>query len=363
MVAPPGCVFLLTDYGTGDEFAGLLRAAVARVAPGAPVVDLTHGIPPFDVVAGSRALVRCIDHLGPGVVLAVVDPGVGTARRGVALQVGAVPGAPATRPGSMPGPGAGVEPDAGKGSAPEAGGRPWVLVGPDNGLLVAAAERIGPVRRAVALPPATPPPCATAATFDGRDVFAPAAARLWAGATLAEVGEPIDPAGLERLADPVLRVRPGRVEAEVLWVDRFGNVQLAARPDDARRAGLGADLSVVAGGRPVPARRVPTFAAAGSGALGVVVDANGHLAVAADRRSAATILQVSAGDVVTLHGAGPVAGSGAAAGGGAAAGSGGAAGRGAAGGSGGAVGCSGAAGGGGGTVGGGGGAASGGMAG
>ena len=82
-----GSVFLLTDYGLADEFAGVVRASVLRHAPGVPIVDLTHGVAPFDVRAGALALVRAVPHLGPGVVLAVVDPGVGTSRRAVAVSV------------------------------------------------------------------------------------------------------------------------------------------------------------------------------------------------------------------------------------------------------------------------------------
>lgn len=267
-MAPTGCIFLLTDYGVADEFVGMLRASIARIAPEAPMVDLTHGIAPFDVTGGSRALVRSIDHLGPGVVLGVVDPGVGTARLGIALQ---------------------VQP---------AGGGPRALVGPDNGLLVDAAERLGGVGTAVALPA----PAGGAVTFDGRDVFAPVAARLWAGASVAEMGVPVDPAGLVRLPPPILEVAPGRIDAEVLWIDRFGNVQLAAGPRDLALAGLGAELWVGAGSGEVPARRVPTFAGA-AGGFGVVQDANGQLAVVADRRSAAEALGVRPGDVVVLRGA------------------------------------------------------------
>ncbi|MDA8267792.1 MAG: SAM-dependent chlorinase/fluorinase [Actinomycetota bacterium] len=282
-----GAIFLMSDYGVVDEFAGVLRASVARAAPGAPLVDLTHGVPPFDVVAGARALVRCIDHLGPGVVLAVVDPGVGTDRRAVALRV-------------APGAAARTEVPAG----------PWALVGPDNGLLVAAAERLGGIREAVALPPVSPAAGAERSTFDGRDVFAPAAGRLWSGASLDSLGEEVDPGDLVRLPEAVLAVGPGSVQAEVLWVDRFGNVQLAAHLTHARQAGLGSDLVVEASARRFAGRLVASFADAGPGQLGVLVDANGHLAVVADRASAATVLGVSTGDVVVVRSGGAEVGAG-----------------------------------------------------
>ena len=278
----------MSDYGVVDEFAGILRAAVARAAPGASLVDLTHGVPPFDIVAGARALVRCIDHLGPGVVLAVVDPGVGTDRRAIALRV--APG-PAARAGAPAG--------------------PWALVGPDNGLLVAAAERLGGIGGAVALPPASPPAGAERSTFDGRDVFAPAAGRLWSGASLDSLGNEVDPGDLVRLPEAMLVVGPGCVQAEVLWVDRFGNVQLAARLAHAHQAGLGSDLVVEASAHRFAGRLVASFADAGSDRLGVLVDANGQLAVVADRAPAAIVLGVSAGDVVVVRSAGAEAGAGA----------------------------------------------------
>jgi hypothetical protein len=276
-----GSVFFLTDYGHADEFAGVVRAVLARHAPGVPIIDLTHGVVPFDVRAGALTLVRAAPHLGPGVVLAVVDPGVGTTRRAVAVSVRPTPG----------------------------GSGPQHFVGPDNGLLPWATDVVGGVERAVELAPASPD--GVGATFDGRDVFAPAAARLLRGQPLAELGHELDPSTLIRLTPPRLSVSPGALEAEVQWVDRFGNVQLAAGPDDVTAAGLGvelgAELEVVAGVSH-RARRVSAFAGLGPGVVGVVVDANGHLSLVCDRQSAATVLRVQPGDVVTLRPFAPVRG-------------------------------------------------------
>jgi S-adenosylmethionine hydrolase len=264
-----GSVFFLTDYGHADEFAGVVRAVVVRHAPGVPIIDLTHGVAPFDVRAGALALVRAVPHLGPGVVLAVVDPGVGTTRRAVAVT---------------------VRPTTG-------GAGPHHFVGPDNGLLPWAVDVLGGAARAVELPPSRG---ATGTTFDGRDVFAPAAARLWQGQPLSDLGEDIDPGALVRLTPPRLSTSPGALEAEVQWVDRFGNVQLAAGPDDAAAADLGAELEVVASVSH-RAQRVSAFAGLGPGALGLVVDANGRLSLVCDREAAATVLRVQPGDVVTLR--------------------------------------------------------------
>ena len=177
-------VFFLSDYGTQDEFAGVVHAVIAARAPGTTVIDLTHHIPPFDVRAGSHTLVRAVPHLGNGVVLAVVDPGVGTVRRGIAMEV------------TLP-----------------AGGTLF-FVGPDNGLLVAAAEAAGeaPITHLVELERNVASPD-RGATFDGRDLFAPAAAVLSTGTPLAHLGAPVEPTSLVRLIGGVVeqgRLHDGR---------------------------------------------------------------------------------------------------------------------------------------------------------
>lgn len=271
-----GAIFFLTDYGQLDELAGVVRAVIARLVPGAPVVDLTHDIPPFDVRAGALALERAAPHLGPGVVLGVVDPGVGTDRRPVAVA---------------------VEPPGG----------PRALVGPDNGLLCRAADVLGGARAAVTLEPG--PSDEGHRTFDGRDVFAPAAAALWRGQPIDALGEPLDPAALIRLPPARLSVSEGAIEAEVLWVDRFGNAQLSATAADGYRAGIerGDVVELDAEGEvrgAVPF--VGAFAELESqtpvpDGLGLLVDANGRLAVVCSRRSAATVLGVQPGGSVTLR--------------------------------------------------------------
>jgi S-adenosyl-L-methionine hydrolase (adenosine-forming) len=224
-----------------------------------------------------------VPYLGPGVVLAVVDPGVGTARRAIAVS-----------------------------TAAEEGDGPHHLVGPDNGLLPWAADALGGVRQVVAIhraaPGSDPARSPAGATFDGRDLFAPAAARLWQGASMGELGDAVDPTDVIRLAPPRVSVSPGLVETEVLWVDRYGNVQLAAGPDDAGAAALGSDVDVDGGQAEAgvhQARRVGAFAALGPDALGLMVDANDRLALVYDRRSAATVLGMRPGDTVTLRAAAP----------------------------------------------------------
>jgi S-adenosyl-L-methionine hydrolase (adenosine-forming) len=290
----PRTVFFLSDFGTEDEFAGVVHAVIAARAPGTTVIDLTHHIPPFDVRAGSHALVRAVPHLGPGVVLGVVDPGVGTARRGIGLEVAL------------------------------AAGTTLSFVGPDNGLLIAAAEAVAeaPVARAVELarPPASPE---RGPTFDGRDLFGPAAAALCTGTALGELGEPVDPDSLVRLIGGVVeegRLRDGGacLRTEVTWVDRFGNLQLAATVADARVAGIPLTGHVemaarIESGREDPdglppslvpdgtrLRCVDAFGQLQQGEFGLLVDANGHLAVVAGEASAARWLNVTAGELLVL---------------------------------------------------------------
>ena len=291
---PPGNVFLLSDFGTEDEFVGVVHAVIAARAPGTTVIDLTHHIPPFDVRAGSHTLVRAVPHLGSGVVVGVVDPGVGTVRRGIGLEV------------ALP-----------------AGGT-MHFVGPDNGLLVAAAEAVGeaPIAHAVELR-RDPTPPDRGATFDGRDVFAPVAAALCTGTPLLLLGEGIEPESLVRLVGGVVeqgRLHDGRacLRVEVTWVDHFGNLQLAATVADARVAGIppsgtielaarvesgreyldGLPHSLVPDG--VLLRYVDAFGDLKQGEFGLLVDANGHLAVVAGEASAARWLNVVAGELLIL---------------------------------------------------------------
>lgn len=275
-----GTVFFLSDYGRRDEFVGVVHAVLRRLAPGSVVVDLTHDVPPFDVRAGAAALVRAFPHLGPGVVLAVVDPGVGGPRRAVALEV-AVPGGPR-----------------------------W-LVGPDNGLLLPAAAAAGGVRRAVDLDPdraSAGPPVAgpeTPATFDGRDLFAPAAAALACGADPATLGDDTAPASLVREVEPFVeegRTPDGRrwVRAEVTWVDRFGNVQLAAPGPIVPGSVAETSLSVAGSDHRRSVRRVRTFSDLSPGEPGLLVDGNGQLALVAREASAADHFGVAAGMLVEV---------------------------------------------------------------
>ncbi|MCW3841015.1 SAM-dependent chlorinase/fluorinase [Micromonospora yasonensis] len=254
-------ISLTTDYGLADGFVAACHGVLARLAPAARVIDVTHLVPPADVRRGAAVLAQAVPYLPEGVHVAVVDPGVGTSRRGIGLA----------SPGGL-------------------------LVGPDNGLLLDAATALGGITAAVELTnPAWLTPTVSR-TFHGRDVFAPVAARLALGVPLAEAGPAVDPAALVRLPTPVVRRTDDGFAAEVLTVDHFGNVQLAAP------AGLldGLPEQVRVAGR--TAVRGRTFGDAAVGELVVYPDSAGLVAVAVNTGRAVDRLGVRPGEVVPVDG-------------------------------------------------------------
>lgn len=259
-------VTFLSDYGTADEFVGVVHSVIRQLAPGVGVVDLTHEIAPYDVRAASLTLARSAQYLCPGVVLAVVDPGVGTSRRAVAVEV--------------------------------AGGK-GVLIGPDNGVLAGAVAMTGGAERAVVLDRPEYHLSAPGPTFDGRDVFAPAAAHLCRGVPLEEIGTPIDPVSLTPGLMPLSELdEDGVLRAEVLWIDRYGNAQLNVDPD--QLDGWPSRIQLHLEGASGAARRVDAFAELRAGEIGLLVDSYGLMALVADRSSAAEELQLHPGSAVGL---------------------------------------------------------------
>ena len=272
-------VTFMSDYGHTDEFVGVVHSVIRSIAPQAAVVDLTHGVAPYDVRAGGLVLARSVQYLCPGVVMAVVDPGVGSERRAVAVEVG-------------------------DGQS--------VLVGPDNGLLAPAVAMCGGATRAVVLDDPEFQLATPGTTFAGRDVFAPAAAWLCTGVPLESLGTLIDPAGLLPGILPVAHVDdadPTVLVAEVLWVDGYGNAQLNVDPDELDAlvgAGEPVELSFADSSR--VAQRAASYAAVSTGAVGLVVDSYGLVSVVVDRSSAAGELGLVAGAEVRLRAVDPSSG-------------------------------------------------------
>ena len=266
-VAGFGWISLCTDYGYTDGFVAACHGVIAGIAPHARVLDVTHAIGPGEVRHGSVVLTDTLPWLPPAVHVAVVDPGVGTARRGVALVSG----------------------DA-------------VLVGPDNGLLVPAAEVLGGVRAAYELVDSAYRLPVVSATFHGRDVFAPAAAHLAVGVPPNALGPGVDPCSLVTLPVPVCQVDGDRIRAEVLTVDHFGNVALTAGAAELAAAGL--QTGVTAALRwPAGVAAVlvgTTFADVAQEELVLLVDSAGRLAMALRGGSAARHTGLHPGSVVEI---------------------------------------------------------------
>jgi len=267
---PTRPITFLSDYGNADEFAGVCRAVIARIAPGAEVIDLSHGIRRHAVAEGAAVLARALPYAPPGIHMAVVDPGVGSERRGVAVRV--------------------REDDR-------------VLVGPDNGLLAPAIERFGGAAEAVdvSLSPFRLEP--VAATFHGRDLFAPVAARLAGGAALAEAGEPLEPTSLTPSPLPSPRFEDPGVVAHVVAIDGYGNVTLNVEHDQVPRTGLrlGRPVRVDVGGGTRELPYALTFSDVPPGEAIVYEDAYRTLALAVNRGSAAEAFGLEPGAEVRLH--------------------------------------------------------------
>ncbi len=260
----------LSDYGLSDEFVGICHGVIATICPEARIIDLSHGVPRHDVRAGALVLSDALAYLPAGVSLAVVDPDVGAARRAVALAA--------------------------------ADGR--LFVGPDNGLLLPAAERAGGVDQAVDIASSAFRLEPLSATFHGRDIFAPVAAHLAAGVALAEVGDPLDPAELVRLELPTPSREDDALLTHVLHVDRFGNLQLDAGHEHLEGSGLRLGHPVLLDATPGGSERlqyVRTFADVATGELLLYEDAQRRLAVAVSHGDAAARLGLKADDELRIR--------------------------------------------------------------
>jgi S-adenosyl-L-methionine hydrolase (adenosine-forming) len=262
-------ITFLTDFGLEDDFVGTCHGVIKRIAPDADIIDVTHGIAPQSVLQGALVLANTLPFLPEGVHLAVVDPGVGTERRALALR----------------------------------GHDGRLFVGPDNGLLIPAAEKLGGIEaahevtnREYALQPIS-------ATFHGRDVFAPAAAHLARGAEIAELGPELELSSLVRLELPQPDVSERRIRATCLYVDRFGNMQLNLNRDHLERFGVepGRQVEIEHTGDHYYAATARTFADARSGEVILYLDAYENVALAITGGNAAQTFGVAAGDDIRIR--------------------------------------------------------------
>jgi S-adenosylmethionine hydrolase len=262
-------VTFLTDFGLEDDFVGTCHGVIAGIAPDARVIDITHGVRPGHVLQAALMLANVLPYMPVGVHLAVVDPGVGGSRRAIALRDGA--------------------------------GR--LHVGPDNGLLLPAADRFGGVERAHELASAEHSLQPVSRTFHGRDLFSPAAAHLALGVALEELGPPLDPDSLVRIDVPRPEIGQTRIRATALAVDRFGNVALNLTRDDLEQAELapGTRVEILCRGDRYFAVFARTFADAARGELILYEDSYRNIAVAVSRGSAAELLRASEGTELLLN--------------------------------------------------------------
>jgi S-adenosyl-L-methionine hydrolase (adenosine-forming) len=263
-----GWISFLSDYGLSDGFVGVCHGVVATIAPTTRVIDVCHEIPSGDLRRGAALLAQAAPYLPAGVLLGVIDPGVGTRRRALVLVAG----------------------------------RSY-LVGPDNGLLLAAARALGGVSAAYEIRALDVMRHPVSATFHGRDVFTPVAARLTLGMDPERVGPAVAVDDLVRLPEPVARLTAHRLEGEVLTVDRYGNVQTSLRAsllaDGGLREGVVLRVHCRTGELQVPFAR--TFGDVQPSELVGYIDSAGLFALALNAESASTEYDLYPGDPVALR--------------------------------------------------------------
>jgi S-adenosylmethionine hydrolase len=262
-------ICFLSDFGLADDFVGTCKGVMLSIAPGVAVVDLTHEVPGFKVEAGAEILHHATRYMPEGAIyLAVVDPGVGTERWALALRTGY---------GAL-------------------------LVGPDNGLLIPAAEALGGVSEVALLTNERCHVHPVSNTFHGRDVFAPAAAHLAAGVELSELGVAADPSSLVRLSLPGIEgrgVAGEGVAARIISIDRYGNARLSVMQEESALE-YGTALKIDAGDGEMPVRYLETFGSAKAGELVLVPDSHWRLSVAINKGNAAHALGLKVGGRVRL---------------------------------------------------------------
>jgi S-adenosylmethionine hydrolase len=262
-------ITFLTDFGLQDDFVGTCHGVMRRIAPGVEIIDVTHGVRPGRILQGALTLANSLPYMPPGVHLAVVDPGVGGGRRPLALRDGE--------------------------------GR--FYVGPDNGLLLPAADRFGGVVEAVDISASPWRLEPVSATFHGRDLFAPVAARLAAGDDIGNAGTPLEPEELVRIELSRARVEDGALIARVADIDTFGNLALDADHRDLKLAELklGGPIAVRYGTRRATGVLARTFADVQHGSLLLFQDAGGALAIAVNGGDARALLGARRGDEIRVE--------------------------------------------------------------
>jgi S-adenosyl-L-methionine hydrolase (adenosine-forming) len=266
----PPFISFLSDFGHDDEFVGVVHGVIGRLSPEVRVIDVTHSVRRGDVRAGALALTRAVQYLPEGVILAVVDPGVGTSRRAIAARTAS-----------------------------------GIFVGPDNGLLGPAVAMVGGADRIVSIENPEMRIPSAGETFHGRDVFGPAAALIASGeASLDDCGPDVAPDEVTPLLLPLPEVEAGAITATAWWIDRFGNVQTNVSAEDMSLAGISPDVTVTVrvGSSEYEVAWVTSYADVDEGEALLHADGSGMMAVAVRGGSAAETLRVAEGQALKLLG-------------------------------------------------------------
>jgi S-adenosyl-L-methionine hydrolase (adenosine-forming) len=259
MIMSRPVIALLTDFGTRDHYAGTMKGVVLGICPDATLVDISHDVPTHDVLAGALELSAACSYFPSGTIfLAVVDPGVGSSRRGIAAEAG-----------------------------------DFRFVAPDNGVLTAVLDEHAP-KRIVELTERKYARPTVSRTFEGRDRFAPAAAWLGRGIDLTALGRPAG--AMHRLEIPQPLVETDHIEGEVVRVDHFGNLVTNIRRKTFETLAAG-PLDIRVGRHQVP-RVVSTYADSPPGEVCALFGSTDHLEIAASGASAAAALDLHRGAAV-----------------------------------------------------------------
>ena len=261
-------VCFLSDFGLQDDFVGTCHGVIKRIAPETQIIDVTHGIPAQQILQGALVLASTLPYMPVGIHLAVVDPGVGSSRRALALR--------------------------------DEEGR--FFVGPDNGLLIPAADLAG---IAAAHELANPRYAleTISRTFHARDLFAPAVAHLSLGVGIEELGPPIDQDALVRLDLPQPELGPDKIGATVLYVDLFGNIALNVTREHVAEVGIvpGTQVELELGGERFYAVAARTFADARAGDIVLYEDSYRNMSVAISNGNAGEMLRARAGQSLRIN--------------------------------------------------------------
>jgi S-adenosyl-L-methionine hydrolase (adenosine-forming) len=260
-------ICFISDYGLSGELVGICNGVMLGIAPGVSIIDVTHSVPEFDVVRGAETLRHATGYMpDDAVYLAVIDPDDKPVRRELAAE---------TESGAC-------------------------LVGPDNGLLLPAAEALGGVARAVLLTNPEYHLHPVSNSFHGRDIFSPVAAHLAAGAGLGDLGEDVAPASLSPIDFPVARREDGYLAAEIIDIDSFGNARLSATPEDLDLS-YGSHVEISVRDEVMDATYVQTFGSSENGDLVLLTDSHWRLSLAVNKGNAARALLLSTGDKIRIE--------------------------------------------------------------